>query len=103
MGTAMSKTLVRNAGWVVTMDPERRIIADGAVAIEDDRIVAVGKSAEGGKSFRPDREIDAREKLVLPRLRDTACHKTHQLGRRLADCFGIPMDLLEPLSRDHHE
>jgi len=93
----MSKTLVRNAGWVVTMDPERRIIADGDVAIEDDRIVAVGKSAEVGKSFRPDREIDAREKLVLPGLVDTHVHNTQQLGRGLADGCDIPMHLLERL------
>ena len=40
----MDTILIKNAGWVVTMDPGRRIFADGAVAIEDDRIVEVGKS-----------------------------------------------------------
>ena len=32
-------------GIVVTMDPTRRVIDDGAVAIKADRIVAVGDSA----------------------------------------------------------
>ncbi|MEB3319484.1 MAG: hypothetical protein VKI63_00910 [Cyanobium sp.] len=35
-------TLV-SGGIVVTMDAERRVIADGAVAIRDGRIVAVGE------------------------------------------------------------
>jgi 5-methylthioadenosine/S-adenosylhomocysteine deaminase len=93
----MSKMLVRNAGWVVTMDRERRIIADGAVAIENDRIAAVGKTAEVANIFHADREIDAREKLVLPGLVDTHVHNTQQLGRGLADGCDIPMHLLERL------
>lgn len=38
-------TLIRNA-WIVTMDAERRIYRDGALAILGDRIHAVGPSAE---------------------------------------------------------
>jgi 5-methylthioadenosine/S-adenosylhomocysteine deaminase len=30
---------------IVTMDSDRRIITDGAIAVRGDRIVAVGKSA----------------------------------------------------------
>jgi 5-methylthioadenosine/S-adenosylhomocysteine deaminase len=37
----LADILITN-GIVVTMDPERRVIEDGAVAIEKDRIVAVG-------------------------------------------------------------
>ena len=33
-------------GAVITMDPQRRVIEDGAVAIEADRIVAVGPRQE---------------------------------------------------------
>ncbi len=33
-------------GSVITMDPDRRVIEDGAVAILADRIVAVGRAEE---------------------------------------------------------
>ena len=36
--------LIRN-GTILTVDGERRIVTDGAVAIRGDRIVAVGKTA----------------------------------------------------------
>lgn len=39
-------TLLLHADHVLTMDPQNRVIADGAVAIEDDRIAAVGPAAE---------------------------------------------------------
>ena len=32
-------------GTLITMDPERRVLDDGALAIDGDRIVAVGSSA----------------------------------------------------------
>ena len=73
----MRRTLVRNARWLVTMDPERRILTDGAVAIEDDRIVAVGKTAEVVRRFRADKDIDASERLVLPGLGKPECESLH--------------------------
>ncbi|MFI4986234.1 MAG: amidohydrolase family protein [Alphaproteobacteria bacterium] len=93
----MTRILVRNADWLVTMDPERRIITDGAVAIENDRIAAIGKTAEVAGKFRAEKEIDAAGRLVLPGLIDTHVHNTQQLGRGLADGCDIPMHLLERL------
>ena len=37
----MADTLI-TGGTIVTMDPNRRVIDDGAIALEADRIVAVG-------------------------------------------------------------
>src|SRR5713226_4925600 len=34
------------SGTVVTMDPQRRVLEDGAVAVRGDKIVAVGSRAE---------------------------------------------------------
>ena len=93
----MGTLLIKNADWLVTMDGERRIIRDGAVAIQDDRIAAVGKTAEIGPNFKADKEIDARGKLVLPGLIDTHVHNTQQLGRGLADGCDMPIHLLERL------
>ena len=51
----MSTLLVHSADWLVTVDADRRIIRDGALAVEDDRIVAVGKTADVPRSFVADR------------------------------------------------
>ena len=34
------------ARFIITMDPERRIIADGSLVVHGQRIVRVGKAAE---------------------------------------------------------
>lgn len=77
--------LIRKAGWLVTLDKERRIISDGAVAIKGEKIVAVGKSKAFEESYKARVLIDARDKLVLPGLIDAHAHNTQQLGRGLAD------------------
>ena len=93
----MVRLLIRNADWVVTVDRERRIVRDGAVAILDDRIVDVGKTDDIERTFKADTIIDARGKLVLPGLIDTHVHNTQQLGRGLADECDIPKHLLQRL------
>jgi len=89
--------LIANAGWVVTLDAERRIFRDGAVAIEGDRIVGVGKSAELAARTKADHVIDAAGKLVMPGMINTHAHNTQQLGRGLADGCDMPLHLLERL------
>ncbi|GAA2902688.1 amidohydrolase [Pseudonocardia halophobica] len=58
--------LLVTAGWVITVDAERRIVRDGAVAVTDGVIVAVGKAAELDRAYRPTRRIDRPEAVVLP-------------------------------------
>ena len=91
----MARLLVKNAEWLVTMDPRRRIIRDGAVALVDDRITQVGKTHEVEASSPADRVIDARGKLVLPGLIDTHVHTVQQCGRGLADECDMAKHLLE--------
>ncbi|MEQ9330035.1 amidohydrolase family protein [Thalassobaculum sp.] len=74
----MADILVVN-GVVVTVDPERRVIEDGAVAIAGDRIVAVGPAAEVTAAHPAPRVIDARGKAVLPGLVDGHAHAGHGL------------------------
>jgi 5-methylthioadenosine/S-adenosylhomocysteine deaminase len=92
-----SKVLIEHADWVVTMDPERRILRDGAIAIENDRIVAIGSTRDVASKFRADRTIEASGKFVIPGLIDTHVHSTQQLGRGLADGCDIAVHLLERL------
>ena len=56
---------IDHARYLVTVDPQRRIIQDGSVLIEDGRIRQVGKAAELAGA-RADRTIDARHMVVTP-------------------------------------
>ena len=60
-----STTKIDNARYVVTMDPERRIIADGSIIISGNRISQVGKAAELAQ-VAADTVIDAGGMVVTP-------------------------------------
>jgi cytosine/adenosine deaminase-related metal-dependent hydrolase len=70
-------------GTVITMDPARRVIEDGAVAIIGNRIAAVGTTAELRARFRPREVIDARRKVVMPGLIDGHGHAGHAMLKTL--------------------
>jgi 5-methylthioadenosine/S-adenosylhomocysteine deaminase len=53
-------------GLVYPMDPSRRIIKNGAVAVDGNRIVGVGTTEELEAKFSVDQVIDADGKAVLP-------------------------------------
>ena len=57
--------LVRH-GYLITMDPERRLIEDGAIAIVGGKIVAVGNDLEVTAAYCANREIDAEGAPVHP-------------------------------------
>ena len=82
-GTESADVLITD-GTVITMDPGRRVINDGAVAILGDRIVAVGTTAELRNRFRTRQVIDARRKIVMPGLIDGHGHAGHELVKSLA-------------------
>ncbi|WP_424810607.1 amidohydrolase family protein [Roseococcus sp. YIM B11640] len=81
----MSEILV-SGGVVVTLDEERRVIEDGAVAMRGGRILAVGPRAEVERDFpSPDQRIDARGKAVLPGLVDAHAHAGHGLVKTMGN------------------
>ena len=76
--------LLVTGGTVITMDAANRVIEDGAVAVTDDRIVAVGTAAEvRGRVGKAHRTLDARRHAVLPGLIDTHGHAGHTLARTI--------------------
>ncbi len=77
--------LIANADWLITMDPRRRVFRDGALAIKDKRIVAVGKHADVAPQYEAQRTIDGRNRVVIPGLIDSHIHTAFQLSRGLAD------------------
>jgi cytosine/adenosine deaminase-related metal-dependent hydrolase len=70
-------------GTVITMDPERRVIENGGVAIASDRIEAVGTTQELEGTYQAKRVIDARNKVVMPGLIDGHGHAGHSLVKSL--------------------
>ena len=74
----MADIIIRN-GTVIAIDPERRIIADGAVAIEGDTIIAVGPTDEVVRNHEAGEIIDARGMAIMPGLVDSHAHAGHGL------------------------
>lgn len=68
-------------GTVVTMDPQRRIIEEGAIAIEGNKIIDVGQKSELKNKYNADRIISANKKLILPGFINAHTHAMHCLLR----------------------
>jgi 5-methylthioadenosine/S-adenosylhomocysteine deaminase len=66
-------------GTLITVDPQRRIIEDGAIAVEKDRIVDIGTTQEILSRHSAETIIDATGKAVLPGLVDGHAHAGHGL------------------------
>jgi 5-methylthioadenosine/S-adenosylhomocysteine deaminase len=86
---------VDGADWLLTVDRERRIVRDGAVAVRDGTIVAVGRTAELAAAHPARRVISARGMVVTPGLVDSHIHTTFQMSRGLADEVGSKRFLFE--------
>lgn len=70
--------------YIVTMNPARRIIEDGGLAVQGDRIAAVGSDAEIRNRFRECREIiDIRGKYLFPGFVNTHTHSFQALLKGL--------------------
>ena len=72
-------------GTVVTMDKDRRLIENGAIAIDKDKIVEVGSSADVTKHFSAKRTINATGKVIIPGLINTHTHAAMSLFRGISD------------------
>jgi 5-methylthioadenosine/S-adenosylhomocysteine deaminase len=87
---AVSVDLLITGGTIVTMDPGRRILEDGFLAVRGDQIVAVGSGSAAGLTFAPKgmivkQKIDARGKLILPGFINGHTHVPMTLLRGLKD------------------
>jgi len=74
---------------VVTMNPRREVIRDGAVAIAGNKIIDVGKTSDVKSRHRVDLELDCTHKLVLPGLIDCHIHLAQALIRGCADDMAL--------------
>ena len=78
---------------VVTMDAERTIIVDGAVAVDDGVIIAVGKASDIRGSYTARQTIDGGSRVVMPGLVNGHSHAAMTLLRGVADDLAL-MDWL---------
>lgn len=82
-------------GTIVTMDKERRLIEDGAVAIKNGKIILVGKNSVVAKNLRAKETINAKGKLIIPGLINAHTHLPMVLFRGISD----DLDLNEWLTK----
>jgi 5-methylthioadenosine/S-adenosylhomocysteine deaminase len=81
----MNSILLFNTS-ILTMDSEGRQFNDGAILIQGNRILKVGRSADLLSEVDDLTErIDLRGRWVLPGLHNTHVHTSQQLGRGLGD------------------
>ena len=90
---ARQVALVVTNGLLVTEDPGRRVIQDGAVAIDGANIVGVDTSEAIRRQFQGRDTIDAKGQIVMPGLINTHTHAPMVLFRGLADDLAL-MDWL---------
>jgi 5-methylthioadenosine/S-adenosylhomocysteine deaminase len=74
--TPIDADLLISGATLVTMDGERRVLADGALAIAGDRIVAVGKRETVVRQVRAKDTLDGRRFVAAPGFVDGHIHIT---------------------------
>ena len=70
---------------IITVDPTRRIISDGAIRVQDDRIADLGKTPDLQSKYPNDEILDLSGHIVIPGLISTHIHTAQTLLRGTAD------------------
>jgi 5-methylthioadenosine/S-adenosylhomocysteine deaminase len=84
-GLAETADWIWSARYVITMDPQFRTVENGAVAIQADRIVAVGSRSEIDRQYQARQRLDRPDALIAPGLINTHTHAPMVLLRGIAD------------------
>jgi cytosine/adenosine deaminase-related metal-dependent hydrolase len=82
-------------GTIITVDAGRRILTDGSILVDGDRIAQVGSARDVRPPRVPDRVIGARQMVVVPGFVDTHVHLSEHLNRGLL-LDDIPVDRYLP-------
>jgi 5-methylthioadenosine/S-adenosylhomocysteine deaminase len=90
-------TVIHDAA-ILTLDQVRRVLERGAVAFEEDRIVAVGPSDDVLETYTgADRRIDGRGMVAIPGIVNAHTHMAQALQRGLSDDLEL-LDFLRQLA-----
>lgn len=79
-----------SGGEVVTMDAQRRVLSDGAVAVKDGRIAWIGTREQAAGLVQPRQSLDTRGKVIIPGLVNAHGHWAMTLYRGLVD--DVPLE-----------
>ena len=77
--------LLSGIDWLITVDQGRRIVRDGAVAVKEGRIAAVGKTDALTRDYPNARAMDCAGMVMTPGFVDCHLHSSFHLSRGLAD------------------
>ncbi|KAI9309184.1 amidohydrolase [Cunninghamella echinulata] len=72
-------------GWIVTMNAKREIIKDGALLVQENRFVEVGKASVLLEKYPNEPTYDLENKMVIPGLINTHVHLAQALIRGSGD------------------
>jgi 5-methylthioadenosine/S-adenosylhomocysteine deaminase len=82
-------SLIVTGGTVLTLDPARRVLSPGAVAINGDTIVAIDTPEKIAQLYRAPTVIGAEGRVVMPGLVNTHGHAAMVMYRGLADDLAL--------------
>jgi cytosine/adenosine deaminase-related metal-dependent hydrolase len=80
----MSRVLITDLEFVLTVDAADRVLRDAAILVENGRIAALGSTTEVVAAYPPssvDETVDGRQRGVAPGLVDTHVHLSETLSR----------------------
>jgi 5-methylthioadenosine/S-adenosylhomocysteine deaminase len=89
--------LIIKDGTILTVNEENAIIKDGAVAVQETKIAALGPTTEILAGYEAKNVIDATEHLVMPGLIDTHIHTAQQFERNLLSYLKKETSLRDPI------
>ena len=86
--------LIIAGDYVVTMDDDGTVISNGAVAIDDGLIIAIGSAEDIDARYSADGRLDGANRIVMPGLINGHSHAAMTLLRGVADDLDL-MDWLQ--------
>ena len=75
--------LVLNGGTAITVDSERRVIRNAAIAVKGEEILFVGKATEASGRYRAYQTFDCNDKVIVPGMINAHIHYHHHLSKGL--------------------
>ncbi len=82
-------TTVLTHATVLSMDEQRHIYSDGAVAVDADRISYVGSYSDLPRALAQAEQVDLTGRMVIPGLVDTHVHQAQAMIRECADDLAL--------------